>query len=46
MPSQAIGDGPAMALAQLRAAESQSHWLRLWLLVVLIFIEISCILLL
>ena len=29
-PSQAIGDGPAMALAQLRVAESQSQRLKLW----------------
>ena len=28
MPCQAIGDGPAMALAWLRVAESQSHQLR------------------
>jgi hypothetical protein len=27
-PSQAIGDGPATALAQLRVAESQSRRLR------------------
>jgi hypothetical protein len=30
-PSQAIGDSPAMALAWLRAAESQSRRLRPWL---------------